>query len=259
MPNRIIKESICTSDGIDSLSWFEEVLFYRLIVNCDDFGRFDGRIAVIKNRLFPLKEDLTARNVRNGVMRLVSAGLVALYEVEGKPFLYLPTWNDHQSVRAKRSKYPPPEQGVNTSESNCMQMLADASKCPRNPIQSNTESYSESNTESNSEAKEAAFERFWNVYPKKVGKQAAKKAFAKVREDVQTLVEAVERHKLSSQWCAEDGRYIPHAATWLNQERWTDVMDTNMGRKVPYGASGILGEAEKEAIRKILEEEGEPE
>ncbi len=43
MPNRIIKESICRSEEIDSLSWFEEVLFYRLIVTCDDFGRYDGR------------------------------------------------------------------------------------------------------------------------------------------------------------------------------------------------------------------------
>ena len=59
MPNRIIKESICTSDSIDSLSWFEEVLFYRLIVNCDDYGRFDGRPSIIKSRLFPLKENLT--------------------------------------------------------------------------------------------------------------------------------------------------------------------------------------------------------
>ena len=55
MPNRILKESVCTSDSIYALTWFEECLFYRLIVNCDDFGRFDGRVAVIKNRLFPLK------------------------------------------------------------------------------------------------------------------------------------------------------------------------------------------------------------
>ena len=36
MPNRILKESVCTSDSVNKLSWFEEVLFYRLIVNCDD-------------------------------------------------------------------------------------------------------------------------------------------------------------------------------------------------------------------------------
>ena len=58
MPNRILKEGICTSDQINELTWFEEALFYRMIVNCDDFGRFDGRIQVIKNRLFPLKENI---------------------------------------------------------------------------------------------------------------------------------------------------------------------------------------------------------
>lgn len=79
MPNRILKESICVSESIDSLSWFEEVLFYRLIVNCDDFGRFDGRTAVIKNRLFPLKDDLTLGTVKAAIQKLVSAGLVITY------------------------------------------------------------------------------------------------------------------------------------------------------------------------------------
>lgn len=143
MPNRIIKESICTSDSIDGLTWFEEVLFYRLIVNCDDYGRFDGRPAIIKNRLFPLKESLTARAVSEAINRLASVGMVALYEFEGKPYLYLPTWNCHQSVRAKRSKYPSPDEASQSNDADkeqheniCKQMNSDESKCPRNPIQS---------------------------------------------------------------------------------------------------------------------------
>lgn len=108
MPNRILKESICVSDDVDKLSWFEEVLFYRLIVNCDDYGRFDGRAAIIKNRLFPLKENLTVKAVSEAISKLASAGLVALYVFEGKPYLYLPGWNHHQNVRAKKSKYPEP-------------------------------------------------------------------------------------------------------------------------------------------------------
>lgn len=127
MPNRILKESICTSDSIDSLGWFDEVLFYRLIVNCDDYGRFDGRPAIIKNRLFPLKENLTAKTVARAIEKLASAGLVTLYVFEGKPYLYLPTWNHHQSVRAKFSKYPAPEDGcerMKSSASNCNQVNA---------------------------------------------------------------------------------------------------------------------------------------
>lgn len=123
MPNRILKESIRESDSIDSLNWFQEVFFYRLIVSCDDYGRFDGRTSVIKNRLFPLKEDLTLKNVADAIQKLVSVGLVVLYEHDGKPFLYLPSWTAHQNVRAKRSKYPEPVticDNVNTSASRCI-------------------------------------------------------------------------------------------------------------------------------------------
>ena len=67
MPNRIIKESICRSEEIDSLSWFEEVLFYRLIVTCDDFGRYDGRAKIIKGSCFPLKDMPAGTNERSGI------------------------------------------------------------------------------------------------------------------------------------------------------------------------------------------------
>jgi hypothetical protein len=125
MPNRIIRESICTSDSVDKLSWFEEVLFYRLIVNCDDFGRFDGRAAVVKNRLFPLKENLTLKTVENALHGLASAGLIALYVFEGKRFLYLPTWGKYQTQRAKVSKFPSPDDGKQADEIICKQMRAD--------------------------------------------------------------------------------------------------------------------------------------
>ena len=146
MPNRILKETICTSDSIDKLSWFEEVLFYRLIVACDDFGRYDGRAAIIKNRLFPLKDNLTLKQVTNAINKLASAGLVALYEHEGKPFLCLLSWNEHQNVRAKKSKYPAPDstcKQLNTIDSNCNQKQANVPVIQSNPIQS------ESNTNAN--------------------------------------------------------------------------------------------------------------
>lgn len=125
MPNRIIKESICVSDSIDSLSWFEEVLFYRLIVNCDDYGRFDGRAAVIKSRLFPLKDSVTVKAVSDAINKLASAELVTLYVFEGKPYLYLPTWDKHQQVRARRSKYPEPSSDLISSDTICNQMISD--------------------------------------------------------------------------------------------------------------------------------------
>lgn len=146
MPNRILKESIRTSDRINELSWFEECLFYRLIVSCDDYGRFDGRPAIIKGLCFPLKENVTVKTIENALNKLAMAELVDLYKVDGKPYLSLPTWEQHQTVRATKSKYPgPDESDLKESENNCKQLQADESRCSRIRIR---ESYSESNSNS---------------------------------------------------------------------------------------------------------------
>ncbi len=131
MPNRVIKESICTSESIDQLTAFQETVFYRLIVNCDDFGRMDARPKVLSSRLFPLK-DIRAQQIEEALRAFASAELVILYEVDGKPFLQMKTWDKHQQIRAKRSKYPAP----GGYDSTCNQMISDDSKCSRNPIQS---------------------------------------------------------------------------------------------------------------------------
>lgn len=132
MPNRILKETICTSEQIERLSAFAEVTFYRLIVNADDFGRMDGRAAILRSRLFPLK-DVRISQIEDALRELASVELVSTYTVDGKPFVRLSGWNRHQQIRAKRSKYPAPD-------CTCNQMISDDIKCSRNPIQSESES-----------------------------------------------------------------------------------------------------------------------
>jgi DNA-binding transcriptional MocR family regulator len=71
------------------------------------------------------------------------------------------------------------------------------------------------------------FEQFWTLYPKKKGRKDAAKAWAKLKpndELHQTLITALGRHCVSEDWTKEGGRYIPNAATWLNGERWHDVL-----------------------------------
>ena len=222
MPNRILKETICTSDNLDKLSAFHETVFYRMIVNCDDFGRMDARPRILASRLFPLK-DIRASQMEDALRALTSAELVTLYEVDGKPFLQMKTWDRHQQIRAKKSKYPGPEDGVMASDINCNQMISSASKCPRNPIQSESESESESESKHDAHDADEAFDAFWAVYPRKVGKGAARKSFDKLPRDVwPKLVPAVEAQKQSRQWQRDGGQFVPHPATWLNQGRWDD-------------------------------------
>lgn len=84
-----------------------------------------------------------------------------------------------------------------------------------------------------------AFERFWKAYPKKVGKEAARKAFGKVKVPVESLLTAIDRQKCGSQWTAENGRFIPNPATWLNQGRWEDeVVEATKAPSVPQVNAG---------------------
>lgn len=136
MPNRILKESICTSDTISKLSWFEEICFYRLIVNADDYGRFDGRLPILKSRMFPL-EDVTEKQIGDAINKLRSAGIVTTYTVEEKPYLQIVTWANHQQIRNKRSKYPSIDDADSVSDINGNHLISIDIKCPRNPIQSN--------------------------------------------------------------------------------------------------------------------------
>ena len=142
MPNRIIKESICTSENVDQLTAFQETFFVRLMVNCDDFGRMDARARIIAARLYPLK-DVKPAQIEEALTALESADLIIRYTVDGKPYLQMTTWERHQQIRAKKSKYPSPDEGI------CNQLISNDIKCPRNPIQYE----SESNTNTNADKK----------------------------------------------------------------------------------------------------------
>lgn len=158
MSNRLIRDSICSSDTIDELTWFEEVFFYRLIVNCDDFGRTDARPAILKANLFPLKST-TISEIEKTLNRLSAVGLIYRYKVNDRPYLQLVTWEKYQQIRSKKSKFPAPDEGEPVSvcektDNTCKQMISNAIKCEKvksnapviqsNPIQSESETKSES-------------------------------------------------------------------------------------------------------------------
>ena len=132
MPSRIIKEGICANDQIDQLTPFEETVFYRLIVNADDYGRFDGRLAILRARLFPLKNEkqLKDTDLKAALESLARVDLLKMYKCDGKPYVCLTGWERNQQIRAKKSKYPDPStadaspevaNGCNESENSCNQ------------------------------------------------------------------------------------------------------------------------------------------
>jgi uncharacterized protein YdaU (DUF1376 family) len=66
------------------------------------------------------------------------------------------------------------------------------------------------------------FERFWNAYPKKVGRQAALKAWNKTKLNIEEVLIALDWQKETDQWYKNGGQFIPNPATWINQGRYMD-------------------------------------
>jgi hypothetical protein len=70
-----------------------------------------------------------------------------------------------------------------------------------------------------------AFEAFWSIYPRKFGtsKLKAFEAWEKLNGKEDTLIpvimSAIDR-QIGSIYKGKEVKWIPHAATWLNEKRW---------------------------------------
>jgi len=91
-----------------------------------------------------------------------------------------------------------------------------------------------------------AFDLFWKLYPLKKGKEDAKKAFERAlkKTTVEAILAAVADQIGWEDWTKEDGKFIPHPATWLNAGRWSDEKKPGAdprfvpGTTIPYFDNG---------------------
>ena len=94
---------------------------------------------------------------------------------------------------------------------------------------------------------EEGFEEFWKLYPKKLAKGDARKAWqqtARIRPPLPELLQAVRAARASKQWQRDDGEYIPYPATWLRAERWADEYEVDLSttpKPCAYCAAAAVG------------------
>jgi hypothetical protein len=87
------------------------------------------------------------------------------------------------------------------------------------------------------------FEMFWVAYPRKIGKGAAVKAFEKAVKKVSAEVILAALQSWTQKPLPEM-QYIPHPATWLNQERWEDDLNaTSTSKSSSSIAADIMNRA----------------
>ena len=146
MPNRILKESITTSESLARLTAEAEVFWYRLLVTVDDYGRCDARPSVLRAHCFPVRLDsVSEAHIEGWLGELIGADLVFCYAVDGKPYLEVTHWQRHNKLRAKYSKYP--------AADTCKHVPAVAGACNHVPIYTDSDTDSDTDADSDADAK----------------------------------------------------------------------------------------------------------
>ena len=246
MPNRIIKDSIARSEKINNLSDFQFRLWVHLLTYVDDYGRGDARPAIIKGTCFPFRDRMTNKDIEKGLAELAGAGCVGLYTVDGKPYLYFPNWEEHQRVRTKVSKCPVPSENDNVP-----QIAADCGELPQIAARiQNPESESRiQNPDGDKADKPPTRPRFITPTVDDVREYCAEQGYIAV--DPQRFVD----YYTSNGWKVGKSPMKDWKAAVRGWESRDKQKEQRYPSKKPaiYG-SGALGDAEMEAILRVLRE-----
>lgn len=91
---------------------------------------------------------------------------------------------------------------------------------------------------------ENEFEQLWKIYPRKIGKEVAKKSFKKARNDknipYETIINGLYRYINYLETQGTEEQYIMHGSTWMNQAKWEDEYICVATQKKPKNASEYL-------------------
>jgi DNA-binding transcriptional regulator YhcF (GntR family) len=89
------------------------------------------------------------------------------------------------------------------------------------------------------------FLAFWQAYPRRIGKGDARAAFTKAatRNDPNLIVQAALAYAKHVAEAGTEQKFIPHASTWLNGERWEDDLEAEkVERKSKTGWGNVFDE-----------------
>jgi hypothetical protein len=211
----MISKSISVSRKLAKISPFAALLFTWIIPHTDDGGNMAGDSETVKALVIPARPE-NVKDVEKAIDDLVEIGLLDRYTVNLNPFVHVIQSEKHQTLRLDRAQwiYPAWPKGDGNQTATTRQPSAAEGK-GREGKGKEDKSYT------------SAFETFWSLYPRKVAKVKAFQSWKHIKPNeslAKKIMTALEAHCASDSWKKEDGRYIPHPTTWLNQERWDDEL-----------------------------------
>lgn len=108
---RSIKPGFFKSEDVSALPLRARLTWIGLWTHCDDQGRTKDNARLIKGDIWPL-DDVSLRDIEEDLSTLAAAGRIVRYEVDGRRYLEIVNWSEHQKIdRPTKSSIPGPSNG----------------------------------------------------------------------------------------------------------------------------------------------------
>jgi len=213
---RMLSKRISQSKKVNSLSIKAQIVWTWTIPWLDDYGCYEADCEDIKTEVFPKNKSIGIQDINNALSEEEKIGLIKIFRLKGKEYQKYNNFEDFQTLKTDRPKKSDIKGYYEGMELNGIQ------KYPKEPSGSPEVKLREVKL---SKDIWSNFNSFWKVYPKKKAKEDAFKAFNKINPDkylLDRILAAILASMKSDEWLKDNGKFIPHPATWLNGKRWKD-------------------------------------
>jgi hypothetical protein len=271
---RSVHPGLFTDEAFASVTPLARLLFIGIWTEADDQGAFLWKPLTLKMRLFPAEDGC---NVAGLMEELEASDMVRRYSVDGRDYGAVRNFGRFQRPKKPNSLYPMPHEfrTYAASDKASSELDGDEGGASSEPVPNRTpekqggssppvppksekspqmedgggrreEERTPHTPRKRGESPLEGFDRFWALYPRKVGKGAAEKAWPKAvaaaEDDPNVVVGGVQVGLDLGRFDLRDGmRFVPHPATWLNEKRWLDGIQDQPPE--PSAAPSLFGAA----------------
>ena len=247
---RTIKPEFWDSPGTGRASLRARLFFIAMWNYADDWGVGDGHPLRLLSFAFPNDEssEVEPRNFRRLASEVAECFDVQWYEVDGRAFYAIPSWELHQRTEKKaKRRNPGPDQAVSF-------LYGSASENPPHNRGLATDGKGKGERgngkgETNTPAplvlvSESDFESAWAHWPKKTERKKSFEKFKTVAKTrgVDQLIKDVTRFGDAYATTTEK-RYVPALVVWLNGERWNDDLPTASTETINAQWDALMGQS----------------
>lgn len=121
---RSIKPDFFSSEAVSGMPLRARLTWVGLWTQCDDHGRAKDNARLIKAAVWPL-DNTSLSDIEEDLVTLADHGRIVRYSVDGKGFLAVVNWHEHQAIsKPSKARFPAPPVLL------CTLPGADSGHCP---------------------------------------------------------------------------------------------------------------------------------